>query len=320
MCQSDPMMTDAAKKLQLASVYAVVVSWNGANWIRGALDGLRESGYPVSVVMVDNASTDETVDIVSRAYPEVKLLRMKGNLGFGGANNKGISYALSEGADYVLLLNQDAKVESSMIGQLVNHLQMNPDFGIVSPLHLDYDGQGIDPGFLEYIKSNVCLMSDVYFARLTELYEIPFVPAAIWLLTRQLLEQVGGFDPLFFMYGEDVDLCNRARFHGFKIGLAPRALGYHWHRGSDDGQITVGKRSMSYYAQLVYSLKNPEYAFFPNSINKLLRWTWLSIGHLVFFNLREFLAVGLALLKTGANFFRIRQHYKQSKLKGSLWL
>jgi GT2 family glycosyltransferase len=301
-------------------VYSVIVSWNGAQWIGGVLDSLRESVYPVGVVVVDNASTDETVDIVSKAYPEVKLLQMEENIGFGKANNKGIRYALLEGADYVLLLNQDAKVESSMIGQLVNHLETNPDFGIISPLHLDYDGQGIDSGFLNYINSNVCLMSDFYFARLAQLYEIPFVPAAIWLLTRQLLEQVGGFDPLFFMYGEDVDLCNRARFHGFKIGLAPSALGYHWHRGSDDGQGTVGKKSMKYYAQFVHSLKDPECTFFPNSINKLLRWTWLSIGHLVFLNLREFLAVGLALFKTGANFFRIRQHYNQSRLKGSSWL
>jgi len=301
-------------------VYSVIVSWNGAQWICGALDSLRESGYPVRVVVVDNASTDETVEIVSKAYPEVELLQMKENIGFGRANNRGISYALSGGADYVLLLNQDAKVESSMIGQLVNHLEINPDFGIISPLHLDYDGQGIDSEFLQYINSNVCLMSDVYFARLAELYEIPFAPAAIWLLTRQLFEQVGGFDPLFFMYGEDNDLCNRTRFHGFKIGIAPRAVGYHWHRLAHDKLVTVGKKAALYYGRLLYNLKNPEYAFLPNTIGVLFRWTCSSIGNLIYCNFKDSLAIFLALLKTSANLHRIRQHYNQSKCRGSSWL
>jgi GT2 family glycosyltransferase len=243
------------------SVHAVVVSWNGARWIRGALESLQESNYPVRMVVVDNASTDGTVDIIAQSYPAVELLRMPDNLGFGRANNQGMSYVLSKGADYVLLLNQDAKVEPSMIGKLVDIMEKHPAFGIVSPLHLDYDGERIDSGFLSYMNNNVGLVSDAYFGRLKELYEIPFMPAAIWLLSRGLLQQVGGFDPLFFMYGEDYDLCNRARFHGFKIGLAPTVLGYHLHEVAYGEQATVGEKSQFYYSQLLHALKNPEGRF-----------------------------------------------------------
>ena len=301
-------------------VYSVIVSWNGAHWICGALESLQASTYPVRMVVVDNASMDGTVDIIEQSYPAVELLRMPDNLGFGRANNKGMSYALSKGADYILLLNQDAKVEPSMVGQLVDIMEKHPTFGIVSPLHLDYDGKEIDSGFLKYLNKDVALLSDTYFGRLKELYEIPFMPAAIWLLSRGLLQQVGGFDPLFFLYGEDNDLCNRARFHGFKIGLVPTALGYHFHEVAYGEQPTVREKSKIYYSQLLRTLKNPECDFLPNSLSVLYTWTLSSIGNLVNFKFKNSSAIALALLKTGANLFRIRRHYKQSKDHGSLWL
>lgn len=301
-------------------VYAVIVSWNGASWIQGALDSLQQSKYPVQSLVVDNASSDETVETITSCYPDVELLEMGSNLGFGKANNKGISRALSYGADYVLLLNQDAKVAPETVEQLVNLMELHPDFGIVSPLHLDYDGNKIDSAFLPYLNKNVGLLSDTYFGRLKELYEIPFIPAAIWLLSRGLLQQVGGFDPLFFMYGEDNDLCNRARFHGFKIGLVPTALGYHFHEVAYGEQPTVREKSKIYYSQLLRTLKNPECDFLPNSLSVLYTWTLSSIGNLVNFKFKNSSAIALALLKTGANLFRIRQHYKQSRDQGSSWL
>lgn len=302
------------------NVYAVVVTWNGARWISGALESLQESNYPAQTVVVDNASTDGTVDIIVQSYPAVELLRMPDNLGFGRANNKGMSYALSKGADYILLLNQDAKVEPSMIGQLVDIMEKHPSFGIVSPLHLDYEGKRIDSGILSYLNSNLGFVSDTYFGRLKELYEIPFLPAAIWLLSRELLQKVGGFDPLFFMYGEDNDFCNRARFHGFKIGLAPSVLGYHLHEVAYDNRATIGEKSSFYYSQLLHALKDPECDFLPNSLSVLFTWTLASIGNLANFKFKNSSAIALALLKTGANLFRIRRHYKQSRDQGSSWL
>lgn len=301
-------------------VYSVIVSWNGTRWICNALESLQESNYPVRMVVVDNASTDGTVDIIKQSYPAVELLRMPDNLGFGKANNTGMSYALSKGADYILLLNQDAKVEPSMVGQLVDIMEKHPTFGIVSPLHLDYDGKEIDSGFLKYLNKDVGLVSDTYFGRLKEFYEIPFIPAAIWLLSRRLLQQVGGFDPLFFMYGEDYDLCNRARFHGFKIGLVPNALGYHFHEVACGEHPTLHEKSKIYYSELLRKIKDPEADFLPNSLSLLFTWTLSSIGNLANFKFKNASAIALALLKTGANLFRIRRHYKQSRDQGSSWL
>jgi len=301
-------------------VYAVIVSWNGASWIQGALDSLQQSRYPVRSLVVDNASSDETVETITSCYPDVELLEMGSNLGFGKANNKGISRALSYGADYVLLLNQDAKVAPETVKQLVNLMELHPDFGIVSPLHLDYEGKQIASRFLPYMAKNAQLISEVFFGTEKDLYEMPFVPAAIWLLSRRMLEGVGGFDPLFFVGGEDNDLCNRARFHGFKVGVSPRALGCHSEGPENHKTTTIGARSYFYYGQILRFIKAPENDFISNSISVLGSWTRASIGNLTILNFKDSLAIALALLKTGTSLYRIWQHYNLSKRQGSLWL
>jgi GT2 family glycosyltransferase len=298
-------------EVALKRVYAIIVSWNGAGWIREALESLRQSAFPVRIVVVDNASTDETVHIIRDLYPEVELLRQPSNLGFGKANNQGIRYALSQGADYVLLLNQDAKVDPATVGSLVNLLNEYPDFGILSPLHLDYQGTGIDPIFLKFIRNDVRLISDAFFGRLQGLYEVPFVPAAVWLLTRQVLEAVGGFDPIFFMYGEDRDFCDRVQFHGFKIGVAPKVLAYHWHdQRNGDTHRTFGTQCAILYATLLYDLTRPGHRSF-RKIRAMLRWIRLTIVGLLNFKFSRSLAMVLALLKVLINGPRIWQRHSQ---------
>lgn len=290
-----------------------MVTYNGAAWIEACLKSLLVSTIIPKIVIVDNNSCDSTVKLVTSLFPEVKLFVNKRNIGFGSANNLGIRFALRAGADYVLLLNQDAKVDPAMIGLLVNLLNEYSDFGIVSPLHLDYQGTGIDPGFLTYIKNDVRLISDAFLGGLQELYEVPFVPAAVWLLTRQVLDEVGGFDPIFFMYGEDLDFCDRVRVRGFKIGLAPKALAYHWHHQCNGNlYLTFGTQCANLYAVLLYRLTRPDRRSFRNLSKVLLGWVRWSISNLLNLEFRKSFAMVLALFKVLINIFRIWQHHSQS--------
>lgn len=97
------------------NVYIIIVTFNGMQWLSKCL----ESTIPYPVIIVDNDSTDGTVDYIKKHYSEVKLFVNKENLGFGQANNIGISYALQHGAGYVFLLNQDAYLQKSAIGKLI---------------------------------------------------------------------------------------------------------------------------------------------------------------------------------------------------------
>lgn len=210
----------------LESLYIIIVTFNGMPWLKKCLDSCSE----YSVVVVDNASTDETVSFIEANYSNVTLKKQSKNLGFGQANNQGIRYALDQGAEQVFLLNQDAYLREGCLENLVTVQKMHLKYGILSPIHLNGKGNRLDKLFSNYIsyRNNPDFYSDFILTNpLKEIYEVPFINAAGWLMTRELLENVGGFDPLFFHYGEDDNYCQRAHYHNFKIGVVPVAFIHH---------------------------------------------------------------------------------------------
>lgn len=128
-------------------ILVIIVSYNFERWIKPCLDSLRQSDIPLSVVVVDNASQDRTVERVRKEYPEVRLLPQQENLGFGKANNIGFRIALQEGFDFVFLLNEDAWVDSGTIRTLAETSMRHPEYGILSPIHLTGNRSKQDSGF-----------------------------------------------------------------------------------------------------------------------------------------------------------------------------
>lgn len=194
------------------------------------IDTCLKSCDNYSVIVVDNASTDETVAFIASNYPTVTLLKQAKNLGFGQANNLGIRYALDHGAEHVFLLNQDAYLVEDVLEQLVRFQKSHPDYGILSPIHITGNQQKLDKNFSNYMlhENTGQFYSDFVLGNpINEVYEVPFVNAAAWLVSGKCLETVGGFDPLFFHYGEDDNYCQRVRYHGFKIGVLPKACVIH---------------------------------------------------------------------------------------------
>jgi GT2 family glycosyltransferase len=156
-------------------------------------------------------------------------MKLNSNLGFGKANNIGFEFALSNAYDHVFLLNQDAWVARGSIGDLVRLQQENAEYGIVSPIHLNGDGESLDNLFGKYISPMFCpgLYSDALLGKLKELYVANFVNAAAWLISKKCLSVVGGFDPIYQHYGEDNDFAQRAISRGFKIGVTPNVFICH---------------------------------------------------------------------------------------------
>ncbi len=207
-------------------IYIIIVTYNGLNWIDSCLKSC--GNYPV--IVVDNASTDDTVSFIETNYPHVILLKQATNLGFGQANNIGIRYALDHGAEHVFLLNQDAYLVEDVLEQLLRFQQSHTDYGILSPIHLTGNQQKLDRNFSNYMlkeKTGQFYSDFVLGNALAPVYEIPFVNAAAWLVSKTCLETVGGFDPLFFHYGEDDNYCQRVQYHGFKIGVLPKVYAIH---------------------------------------------------------------------------------------------
>lgn len=218
------------------SYFIIIVSFNGIKWI----DKCISSCNITQTIVIDNASTDSTVNHIRKNYPEVTVLENKSNIGFGQANNIGLQKALSEGAEYVFLLNQDAYLEKDCVEKLIEVHQSNPEYGILSPMHLNGEGTNLDWNFSEYLKciSSGNLFFDLLDGSVKKVYSLPFVNAAGWLIPKSTIDRVGLFDPMFFHYGEDENYCQRVRYHGLKVGVVPTANMRHDREGRAQPNIS----------------------------------------------------------------------------------
>lgn len=219
--------------------YIIIVTYNAMPWIDECLKSTEN--YPV--IVVDNASSDNTLSHIQAEHTGVILLPQKTNLGFGQANNIGISYAVELGAEYVFLLNQDAYAEPGCIKKLINTQRKFPEYGILSPLHLNGQGNRLDKNFSYYLdyQANPDFYSDYVLNKpRKEVYDVPFVNAAGWLLSLSCIEKVGGFDPVFYHYGEDENYCQRVHYHEFKVGVCSKAELKHDRETRESKKIKPG--------------------------------------------------------------------------------
>lgn len=251
------------------NILALIITYNGSKWIVKCLQSILESSTKCNILVIDNASNDGTPALIKILFPEVEVIDAGKNLGFGKANNIGLKYALEADADYVFLLNQDAWIEPDTIKKLVDFQKANQQFGIISPIQLNGKGDELDKNFSKYItlksisKLNESIEREVIFE------ETNFVNAAAWLISKNCLNVVGGFDPLFLHYGEDRDYCYRATYLGFKIGVLFNV--YIFHDRIYQKNNLFRKEQNRSYACAIAHLKNPK--------NKLVYnyFTWFII-------------------------------------------
>lgn len=242
------------------NIYVVIVTYNPKKWIDKCLASLRESSIPLITIVIDNGSTDGSQDIIKEKYPEIDFIESHENLGFGRANNIGIKRAYDVGADYVFLMNQDVWIEDDTLEKLIASAIQNREYGIISPMHLNGKGDALDYNFSYYASTVYCenLFSDIFFNRYeNKIYFLKFVNAAAWLISRKCIENVGGFNPSFFHYGEDDNYCQRVLHHGFKIGILPTSKIYH-DRENRAKNTYLSDYKKVYQRKLISEFSNPE--------------------------------------------------------------
>lgn len=211
-------------------ISAIVVTYNGIKWIEKCLNSLQTSEVPITTIVIDNGSSDGTTKKINELYPNIEVVVLEKNIGFGAANNVGIKKALDKAADFFLLLNQDAWIEQNTISAILDVYKEHPAYDLISPIHLNGDGKQLDYNFSTYIDPKNCpgFISDVFLDNVkNKFYEIKFVNAACWLLTRRCVEIVGGFNPLLFHYGEDNNYIDRLHYHNLKAAIYPNAKIFH---------------------------------------------------------------------------------------------
>lgn len=207
-------------------VLVILVNYNGARWIptvsealRSEQASLRAEDVALDLFLFDNASEDGSVALWEAAWPGVILQRSEGNLGFTAGNNAGFRYALEHGYDYVYLLNQDAWPSEGSLSQLLSGFRSG--YALLSPLQKAADGETFDPNFRRDVLSKARKDGE------GPVFRVPRVMAAHWLVSCDALRKIGLFDPLLPLYGQDDNWCDRAEYHGFRIGFLDTATGIH---------------------------------------------------------------------------------------------
>jgi GT2 family glycosyltransferase len=215
-------------------VTVVVVTWQGAHLLGPCLRSLARQTLPHEVLVVDNASTDDTADVLA-SYPEVRVIRNDANLGFAGGAQQGLDAARGE---WVAFLNNDAVAEPGWLAALVTAAEADPQVAAVTSQLLLADS---DPPQVN--NAGVVLLPTLYGtdraagadpADVAEPTEVFGFSGGAALLRRSTAVAVGGFPARFFLYYEDTDLSWRLRLAGWSIRYEPTAVVHHRHAASSD--------------------------------------------------------------------------------------
>lgn len=213
-------------------------------WIEECFKSIQKSSMAVSVLVVDNCSKDGTVEFIQDNYKDVTIIRNDQNLGFGKANNVGISKAIADNADYILLLNQDAYLFTDTIQKLIESFESNDKYGVLSPIQLHPNGNKMESLFFQFNTDvfNQVLTQKLLAKPLTNnTVKVSFVQAACWLIKKEVFTKIDGFDELFYHYGEDNNFCQRLKYLGFDIGIVTDSFVYH-----DTTEETQKRKSIKY--------------------------------------------------------------------------
>ncbi len=232
---------------QVPDLSVVIVNWNVRDLLRACLRSLEGAGCAVEIIVVDNGSSDGSVEMVRAEFPHVHLIPNAENRGFTVANNQGIEVASGR---YVLLLNPDTEVVGDALTTMVEFADANPDVGVVGPQLLNPDGSvqssrrrfpTLATGFFEstwlqpYTPRRVLTRYYVLDRPDDRMQDVDWVTGAALMARREAIEEVGLLDEGFFMYSEELDWCRRFRAAGWRVVYLPAARIVH-HEGKSSEQ------------------------------------------------------------------------------------
>lgn len=258
----------------MKKLFIVILNFNGGEDILDCLKSVEwgrgwVKGWQAEILVVDNGSTDNSLQLIKSQYPEVKVIENKKNLGFATGNNIGIKYAIKQKASAVLLLNQDTVASKGFLPPLIKNQAdiVAPAIRFKRNRKWVYDLGG---------KVNWWLGRTTHYESSRKNLKTPpidYVSGCCILIRQPVLEKIGLLDERFFLYFEDVDFCLRAKEAGFKIGVEPKAVIKHKLVEGKmkplgqrlqliksnlifiDKHVPIWKRPLSYLSALIFSVK-----------------------------------------------------------------
>lgn len=212
----------------------IIPSWNGKHLLEVCLPSLKKQSFKdFEIIIIENGSTDGSKEYVEKNYPEFKLITLEKNIGFSPAVNMGIEKARGE---YIVLINNDTKVDKNCLKYLVKCAEERQDVGMIAAKMLNFYNPKLIDSAGDYIDAvghadNIG-RGEKDGKKFSKGDYVFLVTGGGSLFKKEIFEQVGLLDPDYFAYFEDVDLCLRAQMAGFKGYFEPKAKIYHIHKAS----------------------------------------------------------------------------------------
>lgn len=236
-----------------------IVTYNSAKTIIDCLKSLQEATYQEKeIIIIDNHSTDETIALIHKHFPRIKVISNKQNLGFAAAHNQAIKAFLKQKKEYILLLNPDTIAKSNLIEELLKPFALDPEIAITGPI-ITYREK---PNVIWFAGGSYnkffCFTRHPYMNRALSQTNIPsgevdFITGACMIVRSIALKNIGLFPEKYFLYFEDAFFCQQIRGHGLSCYLVSKPLLSH-HVSTSTG--TAGTNQMS-NMRAYYFARNP---------------------------------------------------------------
>ena len=220
----------------------IILNWNGRDLLRRFLPSVVEhSDSSISrIVVADNGSDDDSIEVLEREFPQVEILRLEKNFGFAEGYNRAVKAIECK---YTILLNSDAAASPGWDIALFDFMENQPDVGACQPKLLSFNnpesfeyagaaGGYIDCNGYPYCRGRIFVTCEKDAGQYDSIADIHWATGAALMVRRQVYIDCGGLDPEFFAHMEEIDLCWRIRLAGWKIAIVPTAVVYHLGGGS----------------------------------------------------------------------------------------
>jgi GT2 family glycosyltransferase len=290
----------------------MVLNQNGKQWLAPLFESIRRNGYPnIRIYLVDNASTDGSVECILREHSDVTVIRMPQNMGYSMAYNLAMPYAFAQGCEWVIWVNNDILLEPGCLLEMARVAGSDPDIGVVGPAFISWDTDepnyymiGNHPGLIPAMKARSAIPVDV-----------SWVEGSLLMVSRSTVETAGSLDPRFFMFWEEAEFCRRVRYSGRRVVLAPGAWARHYG-GTTDSKKSKGTRrdwllARNYH---IYKLTDPNRSFTRNFLDSVrllatnIKLRLKESPRAVIFELRAYVAVLIRIGVWYKKWLDIRRH------------
>jgi hypothetical protein len=233
----------------------IIVNYNHKYFPRLAVEALEKSktNFPFEIIVVDNASQDEeSLGFLERAHAEkrITLIKSEQNVGFGQGNHKGVQYAKGK---YLFFHNPDVTVEPDSLQKMVDFLEKHEDIGLIGP-KLVYSGGKVQESCRRNMRWTDLIFKRTFLGKLPffrkrvqkylmedfdhdKIQDVDLITGAAMMMSRSVYDKVGGFDPRYFLFMEDFDLCRMVKKAGFRVVYYPGASMLHYHKRLSDGSF-----------------------------------------------------------------------------------